>query len=82
MFTGVPRPSLEAHSFEKTNRFQTAGWSSKLQEMVGRTVKRFLGGLVFKAHRLVYHSTLGWRAITKKRSLVVDELVEARVQLI
>jgi len=27
---------------------------------------RFRGGLVFKAHRLVYHSTLGWRVIKKK----------------
>ena len=31
------------------------------------SVKRFRGGLVFKAHRLVYHSTLGLRAIKKKR---------------
>jgi len=29
---------------------------------------RFWGmGLVFKAHRLVYHSTLGWRVIKKKK---------------
>ena len=38
-------------------------------------VKRFWGGLVFKAHRLVYHSTLGLRVIKKKvtgaRRLVV-----------
>ena len=27
----------------------------------------FRGGLVFKAHRLVYHSTLGWRVIKKKK---------------
>ena len=26
-----------------------------------------VGGLVFKAHRLLYHSTLGSRAIKKKR---------------
>jgi len=38
-----------------------------------------LGGLVFKAHRLVYHSTLGLRVIKKKKNLrddlsrVVDE---------
>jgi len=29
--------------------------------------KRFRGGLVFKAHRIVYHSTLGWRVIKKKK---------------
>jgi len=28
---------------------------------------QFLGGLVFKAHRLVYHSTLGLRVIKKKK---------------
>ena len=31
-----------------------------------RNVKRFRGGLVFKAHRLVYHATLGLRVIKKK----------------
>ena len=30
-------------------------------------VKRFRGGLVSKAHGLVYHSTLGLRVIKKKR---------------
>jgi len=29
-------------------------------------VKRFRGGLVFKAQRLVYHLTLGLRVIKKK----------------
>jgi len=28
---------------------------------------RFRGGLVFKAHILLYHSTLGWRVIKKKK---------------
>jgi len=31
-------------------------------------VKRFRGGLVFKAHRLVYRSTLGLRVIKKKKN--------------
>ena len=30
-------------------------------------MKRFQGGLVRKAHRLVYHSTLGSRVIKKKK---------------
>jgi len=30
-------------------------------------VKRFRGGLVFEAHRLGYHSTLGLRVIKKKK---------------
>jgi len=34
-------------------------------------VERFRGGLVFKAHRLMYHSTLGSRVITKKKEGVV-----------
>jgi len=32
-----------------------------------RNVQRFRGGLVFKAHRLLHHSTLGLRVIKKKR---------------
>jgi len=32
-------------------------------------VKRFRGGLVFKAHRLLYHSTLGLRVIKKKKKV-------------
>jgi len=31
-------------------------------------VKRFRGGLVCKAHRLLYHSTPGLRAIKKKKN--------------
>jgi len=31
-----------------------------------RNVQRFRGGLVFKAHRLLYHSTLGLRIIKKR----------------
>jgi len=30
-------------------------------------VKRLRGGLVFKAHRLVYHSAPGWRVVKKKK---------------
>ena len=36
-------------------------------QLLRRTVKRFRGGLVFKAHRLVYHSTLCLRVIKKKK---------------
>jgi len=35
--------------------------------MTRRNVKRFRGGLVFEAHRLLYHSTLGLRAIKKRK---------------
>ena len=36
-----------------------------------RDVQRFRGGLVFKAHRLLYHSTLGLRVIQKKKKNAV-----------
>jgi len=35
--------------------------------LLHRNVQRFRGGLVFKAHRLLYHSTLALRVITKKK---------------
>jgi len=41
--------------------------SSIQQQPLGRIVKRFRGGLALKAHSLLYHSTLGSRAITKKK---------------
>ena len=34
--------------------------------LLRRNLKRFRGGLVVKAHRFVYHSTLGWGVIKKK----------------
>ena len=39
---------------------------------------RFRGGLVFKAHRLLYHSTLSLRVIKKKKNLgLLEKLVLA-----
>ena len=38
-------------------------------QLLRRNVHRFRGGLVFKAHRRVYHSTLGSRVIKKKKKL-------------
>ena len=42
---------------------------ARLVKRDGRVVyvQRFRGGLVFKAHRLVHHSTLGWRVVKKKK---------------
>jgi len=40
---------------------------SRQHASLGNTVKRFRGGLVFKAHRLLYRSTLGLRVIKKKK---------------
>ena len=36
-------------------------------------VKRFRAGIVFKAHRLSYHSTLGLRVIEKKKSCQLEK---------
>ena len=41
-------------------------------EALYRYVQWFRGGLVFKAHGLVYHSTLGPRVIKKKQSNTVS----------
>ena len=38
-----------------------------LLQSKGRNVKRFRGRPVFKAHILLYHSTLGLRVINKKK---------------
>ena len=43
-----------------------AAWEGQGQ-VLRRNVKRFRGGLVCKAHRLLYHSTLGLRVIKKKK---------------
>ena len=38
-------------------------------QLLRSNVERFRGGLVFEAHRLLYHSTLGARVIRGRRSL-------------
>jgi len=40
-----------------------------IRKLLDRNVKRFREELVFKSHRLLYHSTLGWRVIQKKKKL-------------
>ena len=37
------------------------------EQLLERNVQRFRGGLVFKAHRRLHHSTLGLRVIKKKQ---------------
>ena len=44
-------------------------------------MKRFRGGLVFEAHRLLYHSTLGSKVIQKKKKVhLQDGRLRAREQ--
>ena len=45
---------------------QAKGERVNIEQLLRRNVKRFRGGLVFKAHRLLYHSSLGLRVIKKK----------------
>ena len=40
-----------------------------MELLLRRNVKRFRGGLVFNAHRLLYNSTLGSRVIKKKKKV-------------
>ena len=40
---------------------------SILEQQLPKNLKRFRGRLVFKAHRLVYHSALGSRVIKNKK---------------
>ena len=42
-----------------------SGWA--MEQLLCRNGKQFRGGLVFKAHGLVYHSTLGSEVIKKKK---------------
>ena len=46
-------------------------WESSVveEQLLIRNVERFREALEFKAHRLLYHSTLGSRAIKKKKKL-------------
>jgi hypothetical protein len=45
----------------------SSGVHGSISELLGKHLKRFRGGLVFKAHILLYHSTLGWRVIKKRK---------------
>ena len=47
--------------------FPVSGFGERADIKMCPVLKRFRGRLVFKAHRLVYHSTLGSRVIKKKR---------------
>ena len=54
-------------SFDRARLSKVA--SAAVEGLGFRNVKRFRGGLVFKAHRLLYRSTLGLGVIKKKRHL-------------
>jgi len=40
-----------------------------MRDLPGSNMQRFRGGLVCKAHGLLYHSTLGLRVLKKKKKM-------------
>jgi len=48
------------------------------EKLLYRNVQRFRGGLVFKTHRLLYHSTPGLRVINKKRRVTLAPANDGR----
>ena len=50
-------------------------------EILYINVQWFRGGLVFKAHRRLYHSTLGSRVIKKMVPFPISDLMSGRVEL-
>jgi len=61
MVRATPLEQVVSHSHRLSQKF------SIQEQLLYRNVQRFRGGLVFKAHRLLYHSTLGSRVIKKKK---------------
>jgi len=57
---------MEISTVENSILPRLAVWGTTSQ-LLHRNVLRFQGGLVFKAHRLLYHSTLGLRVIKQKK---------------
>ena len=63
-------PHLEAEKRVVVSQLPHAHRLQPIQEQLFyRNVKRFRGGLVFKAYRLLYHSTLGLRVIKKNHQV-------------
>ena len=77
-------PGVEARDASLTR--STPHWSelyrtvqlSIREQRLRSNVKQFHGGLVFNAHGLSYHSTLGWRVMKKKKRGEARNLIEER----
>ena len=65
--TKTVRVAIFFHDADADVRQPDLSTSSPQEHLLGRDVKRFRG-LVFNAHRLVYHSTLGSKVIKKKKT--------------
>ena len=84
--SGRLKSTLQRHEFNKDSSLfarirtmtnpdadQTEGQRLQFKKKLSRrNVKRFRGGLVFKAHRLLYHSILGSRIKKKKKKTQND----------
>ena len=51
-------------------------------QLFRRSMKRFRGRQVFKAHKTVYHSTLSWRVINKKKKDHNTQLLEETMRTV
>ena len=64
---GVQRGTLFGHLEVRDRKRRQAALEVVERRLGPGEDLRFRGGLVFKAHRLLYHSTLGSRVMKKKR---------------
>ena len=62
-------PASEPHDLE---RMSVKGSGLGNEQLLRTDVKRFRGGLVLKAHRPLFHSTLGLRVIKKKKRISIS----------
>jgi len=76
----------QAYLYTKSRKTPLADTHDACEGCSHRNVQRFRGGLVFKAHRLLYHSTLALRVIKKKKfapsSLYYNEKCVAQLQIL
>ena len=65
-----PRPPLRHGLVDACPVPRTvAGAWWRVEQLLSQNMERFRGGLVFKVHRLLYHSTLGLRVIKQKKKV-------------
>ena len=77
LYTGWTRCGTRRYQADPLVQF------SAYEQLLRRNVKRFRGGLVFKAHILLNHSTLGSTVIKeKKESTLVPRLQALRSKII
>ena len=60
-------PDVCRESARHSDREMCDGSRRIQEQLFYRNVQRFRGGLVFQAHGLLYHSTLGLRVMKEKR---------------